>query len=142
MPQPKPNQTLTIIRGLPGSGKSTLAQTIKGQVPNTLHFEADMYFMHDGEYEFDMLQLYAAHEWCMNGVEGNLEAGWNVVVSNTFTTNREMLPYFRIADHLNIPVQVLECHGSFGSIHNVPQESINRMRDRWETVDMSKTCSC
>ena len=54
---------LYIARGLPSSGKSTFAKTLGGT-----HFEADMFFMVDGEYKFDHTKLKEAHEWCRNGV--------------------------------------------------------------------------
>ena len=38
--------------GPSGSGKSTLAESIGG-----IHIEADMYFMKDGEYQFDVTKL-------------------------------------------------------------------------------------
>ena len=39
---------LFLLRGLPGSGKSTLAKSLGGK-----HIEADMFFMIDGEYQFN-----------------------------------------------------------------------------------------
>lgn len=50
---------LFLLRGLPGAGKSTLAKTIGGK-----HFEADMYFIKDGEYKFEADKLKMAHNWC------------------------------------------------------------------------------
>ena len=56
---------LYLLRGLPGSGKSTLAKSLGGK-----HFEADMYFVRDGEYQFDVTKLKEAHEWCRSSVGG------------------------------------------------------------------------
>ena len=46
---------LILLRGLPGSGKSTFAEVIGG-----FRCEADMYFMEDGEYKFDITRIEKA----------------------------------------------------------------------------------
>jgi hypothetical protein len=78
-----------------------------------------------------MNKLSEAHEWCREMTATSLQQGYNVVVSNTFTTQRELNPYFEIAMELGITPQVISVHGSFGSIHNVPAEAMDRMRRRW-----------
>jgi predicted kinase len=120
-----------ILRGLPGSGKSTIARKI-AMDGGWRHYEADMYFYDkQGNYNFDVNKLGAAHHWCENNVAKKLQEGWSVVVSNTFTTQRELNPYFEIAMQLGIIPQVISVHGSFGSTHNVPEETMKRMRRRW-----------
>ena len=118
--------TLIIIRGLPGSGKSTLA---KGMVGFN-HYEADMYFIRNGEYIFDHNKINRAHEWCQERVKKSLEKGFNTVVSNTFVRLWEMEFYLNLKDIAN--VMVVECHNRFGSVHNIPDHVIERMRNRWE----------
>jgi predicted kinase len=118
---------LTLIRGLPGSGKSTAAKNMK-----YFHLEADMYFMRGGEYQFDASKLGAAHGWCQNAARSALECGMDVVVSNTFTQHWEMDPYRRMAEEVGAEFEVIVCEGDFGSVHNVPMEAIQRMKDRWE----------
>ena len=44
-------KVLYIVRGIPGSGKSTFAKSLGGT-----HFEADMFFMKNGEYKYDMFK--------------------------------------------------------------------------------------
>jgi len=56
----------------------------------------------------------------------------HVIVSNTFTTIGEMQPYLDAAKEYDYTVQVVDCHGTFGSVHGVPEEVIERMRARWE----------
>jgi energy-coupling factor transporter ATP-binding protein EcfA2 len=85
---------LFLLRGLPGSGKSTLSKSISG-----IHFEADMYFMKDDKYQFDITRLKDAHQWCQEGVEKGMTVlnQSRIVVSNTFTQEWEMLPYYDLA---------------------------------------------
>lgn len=118
---------LYIIRGLPGSGKSTLAKAFIYAGIADEHYEADMYFMVDNKYVFDPTKLSKAHKWCLNKVLAALLDGKNVVVSNTFSTKKEVRPY----TILGFEYEIFECTENYGSIHNVPQETIDRMKARW-----------
>jgi predicted kinase len=122
-------KVLIILRGLPGSGKSTLAKLICNQ-----HVEADMFFMQDGEYKFDATKLKHSHEWCQNKTEEWLKTGYNVAVSNTFTQEWEMMPYFALAKQYGYMVQslIVENRHNGESEHNVPQETLNKMKTRFE----------
>lgn len=123
---------LILIRGLPGSGKSTLAQSLVLGKEDWEHYEADMYFINNGKYDFNPSLLGRAHDWCQTKVYAALHYGVNVVVSNTFTTLKELKPYFLIAKEFGITPSVVHCQHSFGSVHNVPQETIDKMKDRWQ----------
>lgn len=128
------NPILILIRGLPGSGKSTLAKKIKSN--KTIHLESDMFFVNDhGEYIFDPSRLHSAHDWCKTCAEDYLSSGHSVIVSNTFTTIREMKPYLDLSSSLDIPVFVFRLTKDYGSIHSVPKESIDRMRNRFESFE-------
>lgn len=113
---------LTLIRGLPGSGKSTLAKSL-----GCVHFEADMYFMRDGVYQFNPDKIRFAHIWCHANTQMALQAGVDVVVSNTFTRLWEMKSYLEMCD-----ATVIRTTGNYASIHNVPQEAIEKMKSRFE----------
>ena len=120
---------LVLIRDLPGSGKSTLARSMHSHE----HIEADMYFVDDlGQYEFNPTQLNNAHKWCQLACRTHLKGGRDVVVSNTFTQLWEMQPYFDLAVEHGATVRVIEATGNFENIHDVPENSIQRMRERWE----------
>lgn len=122
---------LTIIRGLPGSGKSTTAKKIAEET-GAKHFEADMFFIDEhGEYNFRPHQIRWAHHWCQAKVACWLDAK-NVVVSNTFTMRWEMEPYFEMANIYGADVEVIVANGNWPNIHGVPQDVIDRMRERWE----------
>ncbi|OZT83062.1 AAA family ATPase [Vibrio sp. 03_296] len=123
---------LTLIRGLPGSGKSTLAQQLAKQT-HAVHLEADMYFVdQQGRYQFDPTRLEHAHRWCLNKVCQHLKQGRAVIVSNTFVQHWEMKPYLRFAERHGLNVEILVCTGEYGSIHDVPVQTIEKMRQRWQ----------
>ena len=129
---------LTLLRGLPGSGKSTFANYI---FSNNI-FEADQYFYdEDGNYNFDASKLYEAHKWCQlrveHAMEDNLESNGmyfsEIVVSNTSTTEKELEPYLELAkkyDYQVVSLIVENRHGS-KSIHNVPDEKLEQMKNRF-----------
>jgi len=120
---------LIIIRGLPGSGKTTFAKST-----GLPYFEADQYFSLEGSYNFDPSRLSLAHKWCQGKVRYHLKGGESVAVSNTFTTLKEMRPYMDMVSELKIPVTVIRMTGNFGSIHDVPKASIQRMERRWQDL--------
>jgi predicted kinase len=120
------NQTLILIRGLPGSGKSTFAKSL-----NLPHYEADQFFMVNGVYEFDRTNLGAAHQQCQFDTETALKNGKSVVVSNTFTTIKELRPYFDMASRYGIVPTVITMNGSFKNVHGVPEETLVAMKQRF-----------
>ena len=120
---------LILLRGLPGAGKTTLAKLICNQ-----HVEADMFFMEGGEYKFDASKLKQAHEWCQWKTENWMKMRYNVVVSNTFTMEWEMDVYYKLAEQYGYMVQslIVENRHNGESEHNVPQETLNKMKTRFE----------
>jgi predicted kinase len=125
--------TLYLIRGLPGSGKSTEAKRLEATSPGLFrHVEADMYFILGDEYIFDASKLKQAHEWCQSKTEEYLERGYNTIVSNTFTTLKEIKPYEEIAKRLSVKLEVYQMNNSFKNIHNVPEETLRKMKSRWQ----------
>lgn len=120
--------TLILVRGLPGSGKSTIAKSFIGFE----HYEADMYHMVRGEYCYDQDRAVSAHAWCQSKTLEALSNGKNVVVSNTFVTNKEMQPYINICESLGIVPTIIEAKGNYQNDHNVPDEVLQLMMDRWE----------
>lgn len=97
------------------------------------HFEADKFFEDaEGNYNFDGSKIKLAHDWCQASADLELSFNNSVIVSNTFTTSKELRPYFTIARHYGIIPQVILCQNSFGSIHNVPETVMENMRKRFE----------
>ena len=119
---------LVLIRGLPGSGKSTMAKAMHGYC----HFEADQFFMRDGEYKFDPALLKHAHDSCQKMADAALQIARDVVVSNTFTRKWEMQAYLDMAKKHGADVRIITATGNYKNVHGVPAEAIQKMRDRWE----------
>lgn len=127
---------LILVRGLPGSGKSTFAKSmIKDSKVKMYHYEADMYFMKDKEYVFDMSKIGEAHSWCQTKTMEKLMKNETVIVSNTFSRLWEMQPYFNMGIMLDIEVEVYCMKSMYANIHNVPEEIIERMKDSWEKYE-------
>jgi predicted kinase len=122
---------LILIRGLPGSGKTTMASE---QFPNHIHLETDYYFYDvDGTYNFDGTKIQEAHDWCYALTEENIKEGHGVVVSNTFTTWKELKPYTKLAVKYGCQFKVFEMYNEYKNKHNVPEHTIKAMKSRWET---------
>ena len=122
---------LTICRGIPGSGKSTFAKTLGGQ-----HYEADMYFIdEEGNYNFDVTKIKDAHQWCQSFVETDMVLEYpKIVVSNTFTQDWEMEPYFKLAKEYGYTVFTIVVENRHGGVnqHGVPEDKLEQMRNRFE----------
>ena len=124
-------KVLYIVRGIPGSGKSTFAKTLGGQ-----HYEADMYFIdEEGNYKFDGTKIKDAHKWCQSFVETDMVLEYpKIVVSNTFTQEWEMKPYMDLAKEHGYKVFtiVVENRHDGKNVHNVPEDKIEQMANRFE----------
>ena len=141
-------KTLYIIRGLPGSGKSTLGEQLAdsymdyhpkyGGVKFYSYAADDWFTSNDGKrstYQFKPEELPDAHEDCRARVMGAMMNGniENICVCNTFSQFWEAAPYVKLCKAYGYTPVVLECQSQFGNIHDVPQESITAMADRWDS---------
>ena len=123
---------LFLLRGLPGAGKSTLAKSL-----NNSYYEADAYFQRglNDVYQFDASKLKQAHEWCRDLVWMDmLKNEPKIVVSNTFTQEWEMKPYFELAEKHEYRVYSIIVENRHGGVnqHGVPEEKLQQMADRFE----------
>lgn len=127
-------RALLLIRGLPGSGKSTLAKLLLHTPAWDVHFEADQFFVNPTThvYTFDAHKIKDAHQWCVAQTESALTMNMRVIVANTFTTHTEVHPYLMLAQRFHLIPQIILCQNEFGSIHQVPDATIARMRTRFQ----------
>jgi predicted kinase len=128
-------KTLYIVRGIPGSGKSTFAKSIGG-----IHIEADQFFMENGKYNFDITKIKLAHKYCQNQTEAWMKTDGTqvnndkIVVSNTFTQEWEMEPYFKLAEKYGYRTFSLIVENRHGGVneHDVPEDKLELMKNRFE----------
>ena len=128
-------KTLYIVRGIPGSGKSTFAKSIGG-----VHIEADQFFMMNGKYNFDITKIKLAHKYCQNQTEAWMKTDGvqvnnnKIVVSNTFTQEWEMEPYFKLAEKYGYKTFSLIVENRHGGVneHGVPEDKLEIMKNRFE----------
>lgn len=147
---------LYIIRGIPGAGKTTTAKrlidTAKNIVPKCIHYEADMFFTQsDGTYKWNPRKIGAAHNKCFNVIEKAMENDTNIcIVSNTFTTLKELQPYIDLAedydyelkvvrvvskDYYNTELDRVRRFAGHLNQHSVPFKSLERMAARFDDYD-------
>lgn len=130
---------VTFIRGLPGSGKTTLAK----RFVNTPVVAADDYFTDsDGVYHYDPVRLPDAHQDCQERAAKLINEGRNVVITNTFTRERELNSYLEALDLLTdgfyyVVINLFDAgltdeQLAARCVHGVPVERIAQMRARWE----------
>ena len=110
---------------------------------NQVTVSADDYFTDtNGNYDFNPADLPKAHAYCQNIVDMSMKQakiddergnGSIILVHNTFTTEREMEPYFEMAKEFGYKVTTLivENRHESNSIHNVPDYAIERQKDRF-----------
>ena len=130
---------LIMFIGVPGSGKTTAARkyrdeyTLKHVGEDIQICEADDYFINQktGEYKWDRRKLGAAHQWCLIQARINMTNGRDVIVSNTFLTPKERAPYFKSAKLHGYDVEVITCNGNYQNIHGVPEETIQKMKNKF-----------
>jgi predicted kinase len=122
--------SITIYRGAPGSGKSTRAKADG----NKIIIEADQFFMVAGSYLYDKARGRDAREWCLSTVRYHLFRGEDVAVANTLLRQHQIEDYVWIARDFSAKIKVIDCHGTYDSIHSVPKNIVDVMRKTFEAV--------
>lgn len=111
----------------------TLAKEVSSQF-NIPYFEADQYFEDkDGNYNFNPKYLHSAHISCQARTFSRLKAGHSCICSNTFLADKEFKAYFLAAKQYNVKVFVIKMTTQYGSIHDIPKETMQRMKNRFNT---------
>ena len=130
------HKSIILLRGLPGSGKSTLSKVLSenGKYPV---FSVDDFFTdpQSGKYDFEFDKNHLAYKQCELNTLKSLQAGIEkVFVANTFTLDWEIEPYFKMAADNNyvIFVVTVEKHHSANNIHEVSEEQIRKMAEKYQ----------
>jgi predicted ABC-type ATPase len=124
---------LYLIRGVPGSGKTTRAKQLVEMGKAICYIEADDYFISPtGEYIFDASKLPEAHALCQRRALALMQCGLNFAVSNTFTRKWEMDVYKKLAKEYRYVVHEEIMRGEYENVHGVPEETVQRMKERFE----------
>ena len=127
-----------LIRGVSGSGKTTFAKLMSQR--GYLHddwpvISADDYFTDkDGNYNWTVDKLGQAHTECKNTTEFAMIAGQErIFVANTFVSERDLKPYYDLAKRYTYRVFsiVVENRANTSSIHDVPEETIEKQKSRF-----------
>lgn len=139
-------KALILVRGVPGSGKSTVAKMFASV--NTPKLEghmssldnehtictADDFFMKDGEYKYNPKMIGAAHNWCQwKCKKAMMMEESKIFVANTTTTEKEMKPYYDLAEEFgyNVISLVVENRHGGKNEHGVPDEVLEKMEARF-----------
>lgn len=124
-------KVLVIFRGLPGSGKSFTASLFFG---NDNICSADDYFIRDGVYKFNQFELKKAHKYCIEKARNLMMSGIDkIAISNTNTTEKELAPYFKMAEEYGYSVISLVVENRHGNsnVHGVPADKLVAMKERF-----------
>lgn len=125
--------TLYLIRGVPGSGKSTFAQSLLDNRLVQRVYEADDYFIINGQYRFDPTLLEDAHYQCQRNTWLALYEGMSVAVSNTSCADWEVGIYAKIArdTEANFVSIILENRHDGKNIHGCPDTKVEQMKRKF-----------
>jgi uridine kinase len=126
--------TLYLIRGCPGAGKSTFAQSLLDSRVVQRVYEADDYFIQNGEYQFDPTKLGQAHYQCERNTWLALYEGMSVAVSNTSCAEWEVETYATIAreTEANFVSIIVENRHEGKNIHGCPDAKVEQMKRKFD----------
>lgn len=142
---------LLLLRGLPGSGKSYLANKIGIHLSNsiiTVVICSTDYFWEKetGQYNYRPHLLEIAHSWCRGQVANEMFKGTKLIIlDNTNTTFKEIAPYLELAAAFSYDVEIVEPNNPWSKdvtecakhcTHNVPLATIEKMKERWENINI------
>ena len=129
------NKKLYLIRGASGSGKSSFAKSLMDK--NSVALSADDWMIKKGKYEFNKNRLPIVHGICINQTEKKMVDGFEkIFVHNTFTTSKELKPYYKLADKYDYDVYSLVVENRHGgqNVHDVPDETLELQKQKFQEV--------
>ena len=138
MVAPTVRKTLFIVRGHPGSGKTTLGLMIAPCAT----YSADDWFemqahMLGKKYKevWSPAKLETAHDWCKQSTQTAMAIGASrVAVCNTFVKMEQVEPYIELAEQYGYQVSILRCENDFDNVHDVPKQTVQKMKLEMESA--------
>ncbi len=124
---------LILMQGVPSSGKSTIARKLQTALDNAIICSTDD-FHPEGIFDGQNIGYY--HAWNQWQTDFFLNSGKTVIVDNCNITNEHVKPYLDCARRYNAQIIVRRCNGkpNWTSLHNVPREIVERMRNTMEEL--------
>lgn len=143
---------LIIVRGLPSSGKSFLSkqlyQTAKGFGKSCAILSTDEFFIIGGRYKWSGKFIGVAHNWnyarCCKAIFDKTDY---IIIDNTNLQFKEFEKYIGIAIENGYSIEIVESNTPWKhdieeltkrNTHGVPKETIQKMLDRMESMDIIK----
>lgn len=127
-------KTVLILKAVSGSGKTLFANTLKQLYPGTVIVSADDYFYdNDGNYNFCVAGLGAAHGACRRKFKEAVDNGAElVIVSNTNVEQSHWKYYEDYGKENGYIVHFLIIENRAGSVnkHFLPQETLEKQRKK------------
>ena len=150
------NKNLILVRGVSGAGKSTIAGILDTSLRSRSFSTDDMFIVpgcfvcsddeniehectgYQSRYVFEPSKLPEYHAATVDSVHKamRMDDVDLIVVHNTFTQKWEMLEYIKLAKEYKWTLHTIVVENRHGSksIHNVPEYSIEKQRDRFEVI--------
>lgn len=131
----KDKKIVIILRGAPGSGKSTWAKNYRDPC---LVVSTDNFFIDKttGIYTFEEEKLGYYHKCALDEFKEAIEKGIpTILLDNTNIKKVYYKKYVEFAKAANYNVVQKTFWGDYKSIHNVDQETIQRMRNTFQNDD-------
>ena len=150
------NKNLILVRGVSGAGKTTIAGILNTSARSRSFSTDDMFIVpgcevcsdddgiehecigYQSRYVFEPSRLPEYHAATVDKVHSAIKMDDVdlIVVHNTFTQKWEMDKYIKLADEYGWTLHtiVVENRHDSKSIHNVPEYSIEKQKERFEVV--------
>lgn len=145
-----------VLVGCAGSGKSSYTESLKLVGKRVSVVSADLYFMKDGEYKYDITKLAEAHLHCFKNYMFVLEtwdSEWSVlgepsgidylIVDNTNLNMHDITPYTMLAKAYGVPFRIVKfdidpevCAAR--NVHGVPHKKVLDMAERAKKLHFPK----
>ena len=133
-------QALILVRGLPGTGRKLLAAQIIDGLEAVdapfVHLDTDDFFTNaQGEYCYIKGKAGEAHRFTRLRVLKALNEENSVVVSSSFTTRHELVPYARVAQERSIGMFLAETGNTLEPTEpQLAAPILESMRKRWQRI--------